>query len=354
MPLVSTLTVQAGSFFSSFFESPAAYVSATAVTCLTPSVPSPGLLAVAVVNAPPDRPHASYANVEFEFKERSLHLDGVASYADASAVLAGAPGAIDAYTFAVWVKPAGGQSAPGTVWAAEGDKGALLTDTGKPKYQTLVGVGKNRRKTGSVFLTRVGNLAMLMYGDDGFFYYDDNILDAGGAVAPPDAAGVWHFVAVTMTAAGRGKLYVDAQPAVTFATTSRPAPDGSLTLGMDMGLDGSPTDFFAGLVDEFRVFSVSLTSAQLDSVRFSEGLGLAPASALVAYFQFNDEAETVPELKGGAGFALTAAPWHQASSSSTYLSRIDFGVVFASHPHQRKGNAGLCLCHTLTSGRAMR
>jgi hypothetical protein len=102
-----------------------------------------------------------------------------------------------------------------------------------------------------------------------FFYYDDNILDAAGAGRGAEA-GMWHFVSVTMTATGRGKLYVDSQPPVSFATASRPAPDESFTLGMDMSEDG-PAAFFHGQMDEVRKHLVLIVS---EATFFFASLGL--------------------------------------------------------------------------------
>jgi len=275
---ISTITVQAAMSIAGGLESPATFVSSTSVTCLVPKAAAPVLLSVAVVNKPSGAVHSSVSSVPFEYKERSLSLDGAGAYVNASAVLAGVePGGTQTYTVSLWVKPESDHAAgPGAVWAFEAAE---------------------------------SNLAMLMFHNQRFFYYDDNILDAAGAGRGAEA-GMWHFVSVTMTATGRGKLYVDSQPPVSFATASRPAPDESFTLGMDMSEDG-PAAFFHGQMDEVRVFAGALSEAELASVQFAEGVGSASAEALVAYFQFNTDDASGPALGAGAALVLSAGPWNK-------------------------------------------
>jgi hypothetical protein len=66
-------------------------------------------------------------SVPFEYKERSLHLDGEGAYVNASAVLAGVePGGTQTYTVSLWVKPESDHAAgPGAVWGFEADESNL-------------------------------------------------------------------------------------------------------------------------------------------------------------------------------------------------------------------------------------
>lgn len=118
-------------------------------------------------------------------------------------------------------------------------------------------------------------------------------------VLPP--AGVWHYVAFVIDGGGGGytdTLYIDG---VLSATTAA-SPDKLFPESSWLGsLDGL-SDFFAGDMDEIRIWSVARASA--DIVADMNGMTTAPAPGLVAYFDCNTIRGTrVPDESGNGNDA---------------------------------------------------
>ena len=161
----------------------------------------------------------------------------------------------------------------------------------------------------------VKNRAVLQY--DGaaqtFFYYDDCINDViftSGAVA----ADTWVHVFVTMDAANEGRLYLDSKPAGKFTSSCRPdtSATGTLILGMDPNDDGVQKEHFAGMIDEFAVYSSAIPAADIDTAYTAwEQLSATP----VAYYEFNEYGLTggvkdplvVKDTMGNADGTLSSA-----------------------------------------------
>jgi hypothetical protein len=247
-------------------SSPATWLSETSVTCASPPMTATGAYRLAVTNKPNGKAHAISAAVVFQVKETVLELDCVDSHVDVSSIVADA--ALDSYTVAIWAKPAPSGNEPlATLWSFQGVDGE-------------------------------GDLAMIAYAaDKGFFYFDDNILDGRAGAA---AASQWHHIVVTMTAAGRGQLLVNAAPAVTFSTTSRAVSGGKFLVGAHL-VAGVPADFFCGQVDDLLVLGDALSPAAAAAWAATLQLELSAAS-VITHLRFNE-----------AGGQLVATP--EASSS---------------------------------------
>eukprot|EP00899_Mesostigma_viride_P000635 jgi/Mesvir1/10572/Mv21789-RA.1 len=212
--------------------------------------------------------------------------------------------------------------------------------------------------------TNDSNRASLMYDykSKRFFYYDDFILDASehvkGAVGPDGqpAAGyaapdLWHHVMITVTAAGEGTLYLNGAPVEHFTTQSVPdaSDQGSFSLCQDYSGEpvrgendtliamGMPSEFFAGKMDEVRVYSRALTREEVVATMWAPFAdNVTSDGSLVAYFEFQEanggdttanSADNEDPIKGlvfGAYYVLSSNP---AYPTTVYEVRLPSGPV---------------------------
>lgn len=152
-----------------------------------------------------------------------------------------------------------------------------------------------------------------------FHYYDDYINDV--AMKREDgsdillAAGQWYMVTWTIMANNDGALYLNGHKVASFCTAARPlggpgvAQTATFTLGMDLNDHLMPAEYFAGLIDEVRVFNRSLTAEEVfASAYWTPDMGAAPLVPFVAaYWKFNNLAEPNAALatdESGNGFHL--------------------------------------------------
>ena len=129
--------------------------------------------------------------------------------------------------------------------------------------------------------------------------------------SPPDAGG-WHHVAYVFDVpdgGGVATLYVDGAVASSAAAT----PNGQTPLSSWIGSYDGLQEFYAGDVDELRVWAAARSPAEV--LEDMAGTVDGDASDLVAYFDFNAVSETtVPDLSGHGNDAtlgggdLDAAP----------------------------------------------
>ncbi len=89
------------------------------------------------------------------------------------------------------------------------------------------------------------------------------------------SAGAWHHVAVTVSG-NTGILFVNGVGVGTNASmTLKPSSLGSTTLNY-IGKSQFPDPYFNGRVDDFRIYSVALSSAQVVALANSDGAPPAP------------------------------------------------------------------------------
>jgi hypothetical protein len=108
-----------------------------------------------------------------------------------------------------------------------------------------------------------GNYNMMLYGYEGserFSYYDGSV----GFVHSDDTFDPekWYHVAVTIDGSNDGALYVDGELQATFETEERPSRTALFSMGQEWDSD-SATDFFMGMMDEARVWTVARTQSQI-------------------------------------------------------------------------------------------
>ncbi|MGQ0603586.1 MAG: LamG domain-containing protein, partial [Anaerolineales bacterium] len=89
-----------------------------------------------------------------------------------------------------------------------------------------------------------------------FYQFNGNVTQCSGVVA---ALNTWHHVAVTRDAAGTRRFFVDGVLRSTQTNTAAPVDsNGVFALGR---AGDSATEHFAGLIDEVRVSSAALYTA---------------------------------------------------------------------------------------------
>ena len=91
------------------------------------------------------------------------------------------------------------------------------------------------------------------------------------------APNVWYHVAAVMTGTGSVMFYVNGRYAQTATHTSGALPDADDDLligGMTEVGSASPSTFFAGLLDDVRVFNAALTESQIRALYLSANGGL--------------------------------------------------------------------------------
>jgi len=130
--------------------------------------------------------------------------------------------------------------------------------------------------------------------------------------------GIWHHVAVVYDAsAGSATFYVDgvaAGAAQTGLDTSIYNGTAPFTIGAKMS-SGSPTQFFDGLINDFRVWNDERTVTELRENAGKELVG--NEAGLVAYWKFNnsllDETSNGNDLtNNGSAVFSTDIPWEEA------------------------------------------
>ena len=76
--------------------------------------------------------------------------------------------------------------------------------------------------------------------------------------------GSWHHIAVTRNGA-EAEIYIDGSLAEVgdIGDEERSSPEQPISLGCRRANDGTPKDYFAGILDEFAVYSRALTEAEI-------------------------------------------------------------------------------------------
>ncbi|MBP9113614.1 MAG: LamG domain-containing protein [Polyangiaceae bacterium] len=129
--------------------------------------------------------------------------------------------------------------------------------------------------------------------------------------------GSWHHVAATLGAVGGQNLYVDGVLQSTQAATKASAFTSDSTVRAGYGYIGAVgvLTYFAGDLDEIRVWNVERTATEIASNRATT---INPATAGLQYYWKLDEtgtSTTTADSKGGAytgtltGFSTAPSPW---------------------------------------------
>ena len=170
--------------------------------------------------------------VTYDGKNRVLRFDGAADYATSGT--ADFPFATDRQTVALWVRPADGAPPAGDSGAANG-------------MQTLVSVRKDFDSGLTLGLR------------DGAFEVWSAYTKRTYVRAPlPAKKGVWQYVAYTFERSLH-RLYLDGQPASEGDLEPGNRTPTSAWLGSTDGLSA----FFAGDMDEVRIYAATLPSSTL-------------------------------------------------------------------------------------------
>lgn len=190
----------------------------------------------------------------------ALHFDGIGDYA--SSGTAEFPAGAAAQTISLWVQ--------------------YSAATGKQTFVEL----RSDAGGGIELGLRDGTLAA-------WTVYGDRVLIS----APSPAAGAWHHVAFVYDGA-RAFLYVDgaSQPAV------RGSPNVNTYVSSWFGAEGGVDQFFAGNMDDIRIWSVARSAAEI--VAEMGGQLTASEPGLAAYFNCNVVDRTrVPDNSGNGNDA---------------------------------------------------
>eukprot|EP00951_Prasinocladus_malaysianus_P023430 scaffold199406_cov48-Prasinocladus_malaysianus.AAC.1 len=132
----------------------------------------------------------------------------------------------------------------------------------------------------------VKHAGALMYDGVRFFYYDDCILDAASTLEIGSRPYEWHFVAVRIDAEGEGDLFVDGTMVEHFSTTCKPESTSTFSICMDEDVNGQPSAFFHGLVDEVKVVTQALGNDDLRKYMFNQKAH-AELSRNLMYYSFD-------------------------------------------------------------------
>jgi hypothetical protein len=109
----------------------------------------------------------------------------------------------------------------------------------------------------------------------------------------------WNHVGVVVDrSANTTTFYINGQPAGTNASSLICNNTNALVLGRQAG--ATPANFFRGLLDEVRLWSVPRSSVEMDLFAFTPLLGATPAG-LIGYWTFNEGTGTQAADHSGAG-----------------------------------------------------
>ncbi|WP_169577887.1 LamG-like jellyroll fold domain-containing protein [Salisaeta longa] len=250
----------------------------------------------------------------------ALVLDGAGGYVAIQDLAGNLP---PAFTLSAWVKPALGGSAKDAVWGLNTNEG--------------------------------GNKFTLRYNHDTqrFEHYDtDNQTQASADTFAPNA---WHHVALSVAADGTGQLIVNGTLQASFMISSSVRPDANdlFSLGQEYdeaGGERQASDFFAGQIDDVRLWHTNRTAAQVEAHRFEPLDGTE--DDLMAYWPLDERGGTAGAnvasddgafyavYQNGAGPAEQGAPLNacvRTGADGTYsISDLRYGdgITFAVIPQK--------------------
>jgi len=193
--------------------------------------------------------------------KRSLCFDGVNDFVAANGV--GQENFGGGMTIEAWVKPDAGWT------SGDGMIAAVNTSTG-------------------------GNQLLFSYNTSlqKFIYFDGTVGNQiqNGVIAP---RGQWHHVAITLSSANAGRMYVNGTLVRTFVTGTSWVPNNSLfSLGQEYDGLSTTSQHFFGCIGDLRVWNTALTAQTINSNFTSICAAVPPnhpnINSLVAYYSFNE------------------------------------------------------------------
>ena len=237
------------------------YEKTTMLDCTTPQIE-------------PDVYHMSvsgqkFLNVfPFEITDVSLYCNGKDVYLTAPPADIAAPisSSTRGYTFSAWVMP----------FATPEADDARPRDVASDKLGHRRAYLPMEKPEQTIFAMEnpsggdVKHAGALMYDGVRFVYYDDCILDATGTLDAGSRPNEWHYVVVRIDEEGEGDLFVDGIMVEHFTTVCKPQADASFSLCMDEDINGQPSAFFHGLIDEVKVVNQKLDDADLIKYMFNQ------------------------------------------------------------------------------------
>lgn len=93
--------------------------------------------------------------------------------------------------------------------------------------------------------------------------------EGGGLLELPaiddiNLVGTWHHIAASIVKNGVSKVYIDGKKVYEFTHHLAPIVNGfQFSIGQEWDNTTSPSDFFKGEIDEFRVWNIALTESQI-------------------------------------------------------------------------------------------
>ncbi|MBI9042687.1 LamG-like jellyroll fold domain-containing protein [Lutibacter sp.] len=147
------------------------------------------------------------------------------------------------------------------------------------------------------------------------------LLVQGSTVTPSNTPSTiplnqWSHVALTIDASNSATVYLNGAVDFTATITDWPETGGKFTIGQDWD-EASQTDFFAGEIDEVRVWNAVRTPNEINATMFKE---LEPQAGLEAYYNFNigsSASITDNSGKGNTGLFKSRSPEWQTSGAFT-------------------------------------
>ena len=237
----------------------------------------------------------------FEITDVSLYCNGKDVYLTAPPEDTSSPisASTMGYTFSAWVMPFDGPevSSENTRDVASDKLGHRREYLPMEKPEQTIFALEN--PAGS----DIKHAGVVMYDGVRFIYYDDCILDVTSTLDAGSRPNEWHYVAVRIDEEGEGDLFVDGIMVEHFTTMCKPQADASLSLCMDLDMNGKPSAFFHGLVDEVKIVNQKLEDADLLKYMFNQKAH-AELSRNLAYYSF-DSCTSVNDTSVVASAELT-------------------------------------------------
>jgi hypothetical protein len=98
-----------------------------------------------------------------------------------------------------------------------------------------------------------------------FFKYDESYTWIDSISQVP-ADGKWHHIAVTVDGANNVNFFIDGAPSGTGTFTLGPISDSSLYIGMHKHYSGGSSQYWAGQIDEVKIFNCALDASEIQAI----------------------------------------------------------------------------------------
>ena len=232
--------------------------------------------------------------------------------ANLTTCLADVPSSEGGYAISLWVKP-GIKSGVQSIFALQSEDHPASFNRAVVKWSP----------TGS--RTNAGH----------FVYYDDAILSVNSTSEFIDST--WYFLLLSVDSEDNGFLSIDGNVVFEFSTISRPdpGPKAKFFLGMRLGVDLQPIEWFEGSADELRIEKSAITAAEAHQ-RFQDikhsPLLYRGCENCCLYVRFsrnlNQSGEVLNSAAGGYGEAYLSSS--SISKWPTSSEVLDSGLTLGS------------------------